>query len=358
MSPVAPYRVPRGTTNPFDALQNEMNTYAARGFPGGVALADAYPDSGLAPSGVLWGTTNTSSFAANMANQSDISAPPTMTATFGNLYAIPFFHGVGHGIGGVGLRVVTGAVNATAVFGIYDSLDDGRGNYYPGKKLWQSTQITPTANNTSHQQAPNLTLPVGRIYWIAYHGGVASPTVVALPLAATSSLLGYSTGVGAPTLQTYLSGARTYSSTLPTVYPSGQTAVATTPPLLWYYYDPSLSMTHSRSFPIWAPADNDYAVRGVRLIGGLGTVQSGSTRPSVKVSARIVNKDGATVLGTFDSTKDVLKAGVPYYLTDLAKDATPLPKDSILEAYVEQTGWPLLSVASCAVCCDVVRTRP
>jgi len=358
MSPVAPYRIPQGTSNPFDSLQNEMNTYASRGFPAGAALRDAYPDNGVAPSGVLWGTTNTSSFAANMSNQSDISAPPTMTLTLGNIYAVPFFHGVGHGIGGVGFRVTTGAATAVAVFGIYDSIDDGRGNIYPGKKLWQSTEVAPTANNTSHQQTPNLTLPVGRIYWIAYHGGVASPTIVAGAVAATSGLLGYSTGSGAPSLQTYLSGARTYSSTMPTVYPSGQTAVATTPPLLWYYYDPALSMTHTRSVPIWSPAENDYAVRGVRLIGGLGTVQSGSSRPSVKVKARIVNGSGSTVLGTFDSTKDVLKPGVPFYLTDIKNDATPLPKDSILEAYVEQNGWPLLSVANCAVCCDLVRTRP
>lgn len=352
-SPV--YRIESGTTRPLDSLQNDLNLYASRGFPLGASLEDAWQVPSLAPSGVLWGTTNTSSFAANANN---MTATTTMTATFGNLRAVPFFHEVGHGIGGMGFRVTTGAANAVAVFGIYDSIDDGRGNFYPGKKLWQSTEVTPTANNTSHRQSPNLTIPPGHVYWMVYHGGVASPTVTAVAVAACSKLLGYSTGAGAPTLQTYLSGARTYNSTLPTLYPSGQTAVATAPPFLWGYYDPSLSQTLTRSFPIWAPAEEGYAVRGVRLLSGSPTVRSGSSRPSVKVKARIVNGAGAVVLGTFDSSKDVLKPGVPFYLTSPGTDSTVLAKDSILEAYVEQTGWPLLSVTGCRVCCDVVRTRP
>ena len=350
----AVYRVPRGTTNPFDALQTEMNTYSSRGFPGGVALSDAWQTPSLAPSGVLWGTTNTSAFAANAVA---MGATTTKALTFGNLYAVPFFHQVGFGIKSMGLRVTTGAATAVAVFGIYDSIDDGRGNYYPGKKLWQSTQIAPTGSNTSHEQTPNLVLPLGRIYWAVWHGGVASPTVTALATASTSTLLGYSTGAGAPTLQTHLTGARAYSSTLPTLYPAGQTAAAAVAPFLWIEYDPALMQTFTRSFPIWSPTEEGYAVRGVRLLCGEGTVRSGSGRPSLKVKARIVNASGETVLGTFDSSKDILKPGIPYYLTPPGSDLTTLPKDSILEAYVEQTGWPLLSVNNSRVCCDVVRTR-
>lgn len=349
------YRVESGTTRPLDALQNDLNLYASRGFPLGASLEDAWQVPSLAPSGVLWGTTNTSAFAANAAT---MGATTTKAMTFGNLYAVPFFHQVGFGIKSMGLRVTTGAATAKAVFGIYDSLDDGRGNFYPGKKLWQSTEITPTASNTSHEQNPNLTLPLGRIYWAVWHGGVASPTITALATASTSTMLGYSTGSGAPTLQTHLTGARTYSSTLPSIYPSGQTAAAAVAPFLWIEYDPALSQTFTRSFPIWAPDNDGYAIRGVRLLSGSGTVRSGSSRPSVKVKARIVNGAGANVIGTFDSSKDVLKPGVPFYLTEPGKDSTVLSRDSILEAYVEQTGWPLLSVTGCRVCCDVVRTRP
>lgn len=355
MSPVAPYRVPQGTSNPFDSLQNEMNTYASRGFPVGIPLWNALEDYGSVPSGVIWGTTNTSAFAANSAT---MLATSTKAMTFNNIYAVPFLNAVGHGISSMGLRVTTGVATSVAVFGIYDSLDDGRGNFYPGRKLWQSTQITPTVSNTSHEQSPNLMLTPGKWYWAVYHGGTATPTITALAVGACSAGLGYSTGAGAPTLQTHLTGARTYNATLPTIYPSGQTASAAVAPFLWVEYNPALMQTFSRSFPIWAPAENDYAIRGVRLIGGLGTVQSGASRPSVKIKARIVNGSGSTVLGTFDSTKNILKPGVPFYLTDVKNDATPLPKDSILEAYVEQTGWPLLSVANCAVCCDLVRTRP
>lgn len=352
-SPV--YRIESGTTRPLDSLQNDLNLYASRGFPLGASLEDAWQVPSLAPSGVLWGTTNTSAFAANAAN---MAATTTKVVTFGNLYAVPFFNEVGHGVSSMGLRVTTGAANAVAVFGIYDSIDDGRGNFYPGKKLWQSTEITPTASNKSHEQSPNLLLAPGRVYWAVWHGGVASPTVTALATAGTDTLLGYSTGAGAPTLQTHLTGARTYNATLPTLYPSGQTAAAAVAPFLWIEYNPALSQTFTRSFPIWAPAEEGYAVRGVRLLSGAPTVRSGSSRPSVKVKARVVNASGAVVLGTFDSTKDVLKPGVPFYLTSPGTDSTVLAKDSILEAYVEQTGWPLLSVTGCRVCCDVVRTRP
>lgn len=351
----AVYRVESGTTRPLESLQNELNLYASRGFPGGVSLEDAWQVPSLAPSGVLWGTTNTSSFAANASN---MTATTTMSPTFGDLMAVPFVNHVGHGIGGMGVRATAIVANAVGVFGIYDSLDDGRGNFYPGKKVWQSTEVA-LATAVSRQQTPNVLLLPGRVYWMALHAGVATPTVAALAVGAVSDLLGYSTGAGAPTLQTYLTGARSggYSSTLPSLYPSGQTAVATAPPLLWGYYDPALAQTFTRSFPIWSPAENDYAIRGVRLLSGSPTVRSGSSRPSVKVKARIVNASGSTVLGTFDSTKDVLKPGVPFYLTQPGTDSTPLPKDSILEAYVEQTGWPLLSVTGCRVCCDVVRTR-
>ena len=350
------YRVERGTTAPMDALQNDMNLYASRGFPGGVSLSDAWQVPSLAPSGVLWGTTNTSSFAANASN---MTATTTMAPTFGDLMAVPFVNHVGHGIGGMGVRATAVVANAVAVFGIYDSIDDARGNFYPGRKLWQSSEVA-VATAVSRQESPNIMLLPGRVYWAVLHAGVATPTVSALAVGAVSDLLGYSTGAGAPTLQTYLSAARSggYSSTLPTLYPAGQTAVATAPPLLWMYYDPALMQTFTRSFPIWAPADDGYAVRGVRLLSGSGTVRSGSSRPSVKVKARIVNSAGAVVLGTFDSTRDVLKPGVPFYLTAPGTDATVLARDSILEAYVEQTGWPLLSVNNCRVCCDVVRTRP
>jgi hypothetical protein len=116
--------------------------------------------------------------------------------------------------------------------------------------------------------------------------------------------------------------------------------------------------TFTKSFPIWSPSDDGYAVRGVRLIAGSSTIQSGAGRPSVKVSARIVNASGANSLGSFTSAGQGLKPGVPYYLTDPKADATPLPKDSVLEAYVEQRGWPLVSIDGCRVCCDLIRTRP
>lgn len=352
----APFRVPRGTSNPFDSLQNEMNAYADKGFPLGVSLSDAYQPPSLAPSGVLWGTTNTSSFAANGSN---MTATTTKAVTFGNLYAVPFFHSVGHGISEMGLRSTAVVANAVAVFGIYDSIDDGRGNFYPGKKLWQSTQVA-VATAVSRAQSPNLVLPPGKVYWAVYHGGVATATVVALAVGATDALLGYSTGAGAPTLQTHLTGARTggYTTTLPSIYPAGQTAAAAVAPLLWIKYDPRLMQTFTRSFPIWSPSVDGYAVRGVRLLSGEGTVQSGASRPSVKITARIVNSSGANDLGVFDTRNNILTPGVPFYLTDVKNDSTPLPKDSVLEAYVEQTGWPLLSVSDCAVCCDVVRTRP
>jgi hypothetical protein len=286
-------------------------------------------------------------------------ASSTVTVARDLIVAVPFFHAVGHGIEGMGLRVTTGVASSKAMFGIYGSVEDGFGNIYPGQKLWGSTEITPTANNTSHEQAPNLILPPGRVYWAVYSCGNASgPTTFELPLSATSAVLGYSTGAGAPSLQTYLSGARTYDSTLPSRYPAGQTAVATVAPLLWVSYDPSQMQTFTKSFPIWSPSDDGYAVRGVRLIAGSSTIQSGANRPSVKVSARIVNASGANSLGSFTSAGQGLKPGVPYYLTDPKADATPLPKDSVLEAYVEQRGWPLVSIDGCRVCCDLIRTRP
>lgn len=348
------FQVTSGTSNPLDVLQGEMNRYTGRGFPGGVSLTDALPDRAVAASGVLWGTTNTSSYAANGSN---MTATTTKSMTFGNIYAVPFFHAVGHGIGAMGLRSTAVVANAVAVFGIYDSIEDGFGNIYPGQKLWQSTEVA-VATAVSRQASPNLVLPPGRVYWAVYHGGVATATLTSLAVGACGSLLGYSTGAGAPTLQTHLTGALTYSTTMPSRYPAGQTAAATDAPFLWISYDPSQMQTFAKSFPIWSPSDDGYAVRGVRLIAGSSTIQSGAGRPSAKVSVRIVNASGSNTLGSFTSAGQGLKPGAPYYLTDPKADATPLPKDSVLEAYVEQRGWPLLSIDGCRVCCDLIRTRP
>ena len=349
------YRVPRGTSNPFDSIQNELNAYADKGYPLGVALSDAYPTPSLAPSGVLWGSANESSFAANV---STMAATTTRTATAGVMLAVPFIHRVGFGLGGIGFSVVTGDAAGLAVFGLYDSVDDGLGNYYPRRKLWQSTEVATTANNTAHWQAPALTLELGRVYWMVHHAGGANTTIVAPSLFACDTILGYATGVGLPALQTHLSASVTYSSSMPALYPSGHTPAATVPPFIWGYYDPALAQTFTRSFPIWSPAEDGYAVRGARLLNGRSAVRSGSGRPFAKVSIRIVNASGTTTLGTFDTRNNILSPGVPFYLTDIKTDSTPLPKDSVLEAYIEQAGWPLLSVSDCAVCCDVVRTRP
>lgn len=356
MSPVAPYRVPQGTSNPFDSLQNEMNTYASRGFPGGVTLSDAYPDRGVAVSGVTWGG-NTTSYVPNVIS---LSATTVVTVLSGGMYALPFVHGVGFGLSTLGLRR-TASVAAGApvgLLGVYDSTEDGFGNPYPRRLLWGSAVLDVSAINTTTEVTPNLSIAPGKVYWVVGNFGSNSCEVVGVPTASTGTFLGYSTGSGAPTLQTYLYGTYTFANVLPTLYPSGHTPVATIPPLFYFKYNPSQMQTFTQSFPIWSPSESDYAVRGVRLLGGQADVKTGSGRPSVKVKARIVNRSGATVLGTFDSSKDVLKPGVPFYLTDIKNDATPLPKDSVLEAYVEQTGWPLASVEGCRVCCDIVRTRP
>lgn len=352
MSDIAPFQIPKSLPNSWDALLNTMNSYAGRGFPLQTVLGDATPTPWVAPSGTLWGTTNTSAFAANANN---MTATTTVSATFNNIRAVPFYNRVGHGIKTMGLRVTTGVATAVAVFGIYDSIDDGRGNFYPGKKLWQGTGITPTVSNVSHEQTPNITLLPGRVYWAVYHGGVATPTLAAIAVGACSDLLGYSTGAGAPTLQTYLTGARTYSATLPSLYPSGQTAVATAPPLLYFRYEPSLMQTFTRVFPAFTPFDAGWVVRGAKLLVGT-TKQSGNNNPSLTISARLRSASGAQVLGTFDTSTAKASPGTVYPLTGATNIDRDVPVGSSLEVYVEQTGWPLLTANDCAVFWNLART--
>lgn len=348
---VSPFQTPRTLPGAWDALSNDLNAYASRGFPMSMGLSDPYASHGI-------GTVGASStlgsleplYVLNAVNQ---SAMTTATYAINVLRAVPFFAERGFRISRLGFSVVTGVANAKAVLGIYDAIDGEGLNLYPNRKLWNSVEFTPTASNATHEDAATLDLEVGKVYWAVYNCGTAAPTLRAVPATGSSSLIGTPAGLGAVTPSTYLSVASTYSSTLPTNFPTGGVVQSAVGPAIHAAIAKGSGVVASTR-PLWSPDSDRWILRSAAFLSG-SVKQSGTTSlNSLAVTLRLRNTGGATVIGSFDSRSQKALPGLAFPLmssTDLS-----VPKGTILEAHVEQRGWPLVTVADCALTWVVART--
>lgn len=144
------------------------------------------------------------------------------------LLASPFSSGPGGCIDDLRFTVITGgAAGSVARIGIYQSAST-TGELYPTTRLVDSGEFD-TTTNTIKSMNPAVCLVPNRLYWMAYHAGVAAPTVRAGNVSSMPSILGtngddpnFTPTIGLSTSTAYAAlpatfplGAIRYSSTMP-----------------------------------------------------------------------------------------------------------------------------------------------
>lgn len=351
VSGVAPFQTPETLPNAWDALNGDLNSYASRGFPMSMPLADAYESHAVGTVGAA--TTLGSLEPFYILGASNQSALTTAAFTTNRLHAIPFVHEHGFRLSRIGFSCVTGAGSATAVLGIYDSKTEGGFDLYPNRRLWNSAAFAPTASGVTHENTANLDLTPGSVYWAVYLCGTAAPTLRALPATILSTAGAVTAGSGILTPSTYIYVALAYTATLPANFPTGGVVTSGVAPAIHVALSKG-GVVLASTRPLWASDADGWTLRSSSLLAG-STKQSGaSSLASLGVTLRLRTGAGARDLGAFDSRTQKVGPGDVFPLTRNAD--IPIPRGSILEAYVEQRGWPVLSVADCSVTWTLART--
>lgn len=277
-----------------------------------------------------------------IANRRTQTAFGTTAFTANTLRAVPFIHDNNHRINGFSFYLsATGAGSNTRV-ALYDSQSDRAGNLYPHARLWESGAISTAAGSGWANLPADLTLPAGRLYWLATVCSATVPTLYNVPVGAVDHLLGYDT--------TMLTVAFTYAET-PRRFPSGATTSNAAPPALAVLYSNPTGAVVSRTIPCYSPVAAGMALARVRVMRGSDLSKTPSGQPYFVVKAKLRDGTRATTLGTFDTRSLALTQGTPVVVADTETD---LPAGSVLEAEVEQVGWPHVSVADTSLQWDLI----
>lgn len=319
------------------AVNLDDNTVDARGFPG----LTATDSLGAVPPEYICG-----------------SITPTATGTAAvakdTIKFVPFVHPHGFRISQIAFGVQTGgAAGSVARVGIYDCIDDLRGDMTPNRLLLDGGEFDTTATG---QMATAVTtqLEEGRWYWAAYHCGVNAPTIPTIALGGQALMLGSASGAS-PTHSTHLTVNQSYGA-LPVTAPSGAIVQTAVSPAIFLTFTRYTTTKRTRTVPLYSPASNGFSLRGVRLLRGTTLLpDNGTGRPYAILKAQTRTSSGSHTLGTFDTRMNKMTAGSPYNLTGGITDI-PLAKNQEVVMVCEQYGWPKVSLKDTTALVDVIYT--
>lgn len=348
MSPV--FDIPVRPTDPqVDRFARQLQ--ATMSLPGFLerSIVTSIPGQTLQGTTILaYAKTDTTTFqdwyAAGISNATVLT---TVAVAVSTLVAIPFV-ATASAVTGLAFRVSTASgANGKGRVGIYDSLGSRTGLMYPGSLVKDGGEFSVSSTGVKSTTSLTVNLTEGALYFAAYICGTAAPTVVAIPPSGALASLGMSATLPT-TAQIGYTVSSTYSSAvgLPSLFPSGATALLTSIPALFVQYAYTLPTT--RYVPAWSPDNDAMILRRVKLLSKAGfTKSTQDTYATLKPAVR--KGTGAVVLGTFDSRIDTIQAGVPFYLTGAADINKALATDDILEVQVTQFGRPMIDLSDLRV---------
>ena len=128
----------------------------------------------------------------------------------------------------ISINIISGAVGV-AVVGVYD-LDN---NGYPNNKLFQTTDFNTNITGVQSITVPNFTLEGSTNYALVFQSSVSIPNMIRFGILGSNTSILW--GTDASSLKYgLLSIVNTFSSTLPSVFPSG--ASLNTQPLIGIFF--------------------------------------------------------------------------------------------------------------------------
>lgn len=149
------------------------------------------------------------------------------------LSAFPFFSGEGGKVDRIGFEVTTGGgAGSVARCGIYTSTSDT--NLYPDKLVVDSGEFDTTTTGVKSASI-DVQLLANRVYWLAFHPGVAQHTGRNLAAAIIGPIpIGMPSTMGSNATHVALSVNRTYAA-LPSTFTSGANT-QNSARLVWFRY--------------------------------------------------------------------------------------------------------------------------
>lgn len=281
------------------------------------------------------------------AGRANGTAGSTVAYAIDRLVAIPFVVNAPFLIDTIQFNITTGGgAGALARIGIYDSRDDREGRVYPGARLYDGGEVDGTSTGV-HSASPGLSLEAGHVYWMAYHAGVAAPTIRSVPAAGMGILPGCDGAMGTAHYWG-IYASLTYSSTngLPTTFPQDSLALGESgaqAPALQFLYGPNPDSVVTFYRNVHWPIEPGSVVRAARLLPST-TLAANAERPGwITVALGLRAGPRFDVLGTeYDSREHALFEGVPFELT---AEESNIPQESGVVLRVQQGGWPAPSLA-------------
>lgn len=286
------------------------------------------------------------------------TAGGTVAYTAGRLVAIPFVVDAPFRIDQLAFHCTTAGAGSAARVGIYDSVDDTRGDLYPGRLLVDGGSQSTTGTGIKLSTV-SVDVEPGRLYWAAYICSATAPTVRSLPVAALYPMLtgitGTGTAAGWGVYVTYTYGA------LPAVFPREVGATVDTSsdaPAIRFRQAIGTQWTRQVLVPGHVVGAGRWSLRRAHLLAST-TIEKATRRSeylTVEAGVRTVagGNDTARYYGDgYDSRNQRLVAGIPLLLTGQSDVDAVLDGRSVLEPRFTQGGWPAIERADLAVQYDL-----
>lgn len=288
------------------------------------------------------------------AGRTTCTAGGTVAYTANRLVAIPFVVDAPFRIDRLAFHCTLAGAGSAARVGIYASVNDARGDLYPGALLVDggSQATTGTGLKTS---TVSVDVEPGRLYWAAYVCSATAPTVRSLPVAALYPMLSGITGTGtAAGWGVYVTF--TYGS-LPAVFPREVGATMDTSanaPAIRFRQAIGTAWTRTVQVPGHAIGSGRWALRRALLLSS-STIEKASRRSEyLTIEAGVRDGDSVRYYGDgYDSRSQRLVVGTPLRLTGQSDVDAVLPGGAILEPRFTQGGWPAMERADLAVQYDL-----
>lgn len=282
------------------------------------------------------------------------TAGATVAYTANRLVAIPFVVDAPFRADRLEFHVTTLGAGSSARAGIYASLNDERGEIYPGRLIVDGGGIS-TASTGAKTATISVNFSPGRLYWAAYVCSAAAPTVRSVPIAALYPMIAGVNGTGsAPGWGVYVT--YTYAA-LPAVFPREVNAnIDTSAGAPSIRFRQGIGTQWSRTVEVAGhyAASGRWALRRAHLLA-TSTIEKATRRSEfLVVKAGVRSESGTRYYGDgYDSRNNRLVGGTPFPLTGATDLDVVLPTGSVLEPQFTQGGWPAIERSDLAVQYDL-----
>lgn len=143
-------------------------------------------------------------------------------------------------IDGIEIEATAGtAAGEAAVVGVYANLDHAAESdeepgmvLYPGALVGQTSALDLSTTGVKSETSLAIVLEANRQYWLVSHFNAATSMRLAASGANSRVIAGTSTVLGASITEMFFD--RTYSATMPSVFPPGATVTTSGAPAVWY----------------------------------------------------------------------------------------------------------------------------